>query len=176
VAVIQVTDIVPEHAAKLEEVRGQVEEDYRLDQSKRLAAEKAKAFAQEVKTGDFARAAKAAGYAVKESKDFAQQDYVEGLGSGVQLSEAFGLPPGQVSDVVSLGATSVVFRVASHTPANEADLAAQQDRISEELLQRKRSLAFEVYRQNLKERLVRSRELKMNDAVMQQFLASYQKP
>jgi len=139
-----------------------------------MAEDKAKQFAAQVKTGDFAKIAKADGLTAKESKDFTQQDFVEGVGSGSQLSAAFTLNPGQTSDVVFLGANNVVFRVVSHTPANDADFAQQRDRISEELLDRKRSLAFELYRQNLKLRLIQSGELKMNAGALKQFIAVYQ--
>jgi peptidyl-prolyl cis-trans isomerase D len=173
-AIIQLADIVPEHAPTLEEVRTRAEEDYRAEQSKVLAEDKAKQFAAQVKTGDFAKIAKADGLTAKESKDFTQQDSIEGVGSGSQLSAAFTLNPGQTSDVISLRANSVVFRVVSHTPANDAEFASQRDRIAEELLDRKRSLAFELYRQNLKLQLMQSGELKMNAGTLKQFIALYQ--
>jgi peptidyl-prolyl cis-trans isomerase D len=173
-AIIQLADLVPEHVPTLEEVRTRAEEDYRLDQSKVLAEDKAKQFAAQVKTGDFAKIAKADGLTAKESKDFTQQDFIEGVGSGSQLSAAFTLPVGQTSDVLSLGGNNVVFRVLSHTPANEADFAGQRDQITEELLERKRSLAFELYRQNLKLQLERSGQLKMNPEALKQFIALYQ--
>jgi PPIC-type PPIASE domain len=173
-AIIQLGDIVPEHVPTLDEVRSQVEEDYRAQQSKVLAANKAKQFAEKAKKGDFAKVAKADGLTVKESKDFTQQDSVEGVGSGSQLSSAFTLDVGQTSDVIPLGGKSVVFSVLSHTPANDLEFASQKDQISEELLDRKRNLAFEIYRQNLKLHLVRSKQLKLNDAALQQFIAMYQ--
>ena len=172
-AVIQLADIVPEHVPALEEVRARVEEDYRADQAKVLAADKAKQFAAQAKTGDFAKAAKAAGLTVKESKDFSEQESVEGLGSGAQLAPAFTLMPGQTSDVVPMGANSVVFRVVSHTPANDADFGQQRDPITEELLDRKRNMAFELYRQNLKFQLARTGELKLNPKALQAFVALY---
>jgi len=173
-AIIQLAEIVPEHVPTLEEVRARVEEDYHAEQSKVLAADKAKQFAAQVKTGDFAKIAKADGLTAKESKDFTQQDYVEGVASGSQLLAAFTLQVGQTSDVISLGGNSMVFRVVSHTPANDADFAQQRDRITEELLDRKRSLAFEIYRQNLKRQLVQTGELKLNATALQQFIALYQ--
>jgi peptidyl-prolyl cis-trans isomerase D len=173
-AIIQLADIVPEHVPTLEEVRGRVEEDYRAQQSKVLAADKAKQFAAQVKTGDFAKIAKADGLTAKESKDFTQQDFVEGVGQGSELSSAFTLNVGQTSNVISLGGKSVVFRVVSHTAPNDADFAQQRDQITEELLDRKRSLAFELYRDNLKLQLLRTGELKLNAAALQQFIALYQ--
>lgn len=78
-AIIQVTQIIAEHNPQLEEVRAQVEEDYRAQQSKVIAAQKAQDFAAQAKTGDFKKVAQSDGLTVKESKDFGQQDYVEGL-------------------------------------------------------------------------------------------------
>ena len=173
-AIIQLADIVPEHVPTLEEVRARVEEDYRAEQARALADDKARQFAAQVKTGDFAKIAKADGLTVKESKDFTQQDFVEGVASGSRLSAAFTLAVGQTSDVIPVGGESVVFRVVSHTPANEADFASQRDGITEELLERKRSLAFELYRQNLKLQLERSGQLKMNAGALKQFIALYQ--
>ncbi|HEV2495663.1 MAG TPA: peptidyl-prolyl cis-trans isomerase [Terriglobia bacterium] len=174
-AVIQCAEIVPEHIATLDEVRASVEQAYRRDQSLTLAADKAKEFAAKAKSGgDFKQLAKAAGVEVKESQDFTRQDSVGSI-PGSQLPAAFTLEPGQTGDPVSIGqALTVVFRVVSHTPANEADFASQQSQIAEELLERKRMVAFEIYQQNLKEQMLRSGELKMNDAALKQFLAQYQ--
>jgi len=81
----------------------------------------------------------------------------------------------QSSDAVSVGNNHVVFRVVARTPADESALAAQQDQIGEELLERKRGLVWELFQQNLKDRLKASGELKMNEAAMKRFLASYQR-
>ena len=172
-AIIQVAEIVPEHNPKLEEIRARVEEDYRAGQSNVLATQKAREFAAQSRNGDFAKLAKADKLEVKESKEFTRRDEVEGLGSGLQFEAAFSLAPGQASDVVSLGQKSVVFRVVSQSPANEAELAAQKDPIREELLEEKRNLAFEIYRQSLKKQLIQSKELRVNEVAMKQFLASY---
>ena len=174
-AIIQLTEVVPEHAPKLEEVRAIVEQDYRAANSQVLAIAKAQEFATKVKTGEFQKVAKSMGLAVKESKEFSQQDYIEGVGQGAQLPAAFTLAQGQASDAVAVGGNRVVFRVFARTPAAEADLPGQQDQIAEELVERKRSLAWELYQQNLKQQLLASGELKLNEAAMKKFLAAYQK-
>ncbi len=173
-AIMQVSEVVPEHMPKLEEVRPSVEQDYRADRSKVLAGEKAKEFAAKAKTGDFKQIARGMGLTVKESKDFTQQDFVEGVGPGSQLSAAFTLTPAQTTDALELGGNSLVFRVLSHTPANEAGFSTQRDQIAEQLLGQKRALMFEIYRKELKQQLLRSGELKMNDAGIKQFIASLQ--
>ena len=173
-AIIQLIQVVPEHIPALDEVRAQVEEDYRHEQSIQLAQNKAKKLAELAKTQDFDKAAKSLGLTSKESNDFSANEYVEGVGSGSQLNDAFSLNPGQVSGVISAGTNQVLFKVVSHTPANEADFAAQRDQLSEELLDQKRDLQFEIYRSNLKDQFIHSGKLKMYPAGMKQFLASYQ--
>jgi peptidyl-prolyl cis-trans isomerase D len=173
-AIIQLAQVVPEHVPALDEVRAQVEEDYRHEQSITLAQDKAKKLAELAKTQDFDKAAKSLGVTSKQSNDFSETEYVEGVGSGSQLSEAFKLNPGQVSGVISVGSNQVMFKVVSHTPPNEADFAAQSDQLREELLDQKRDLQFEIYRQNLKDQMIRSGQLKINQAGMTQFLASYE--
>jgi peptidyl-prolyl cis-trans isomerase D len=173
-AIIQLIQIVPEHVPTLEEVRAQVEEDYRHDQCITLAQDKAKKLAELAKTSDFDKAAKSLGLTPKESNDFSENEQVEGVGSGSQLAEAFTLNPGQVSSVISVSSMQVLFKLVSRTSPNEADFAAQRDRIHEELLDQKRDRQFESYRQNLKAQFIQSGKLKINEAGMKRYLASYQ--
>jgi peptidyl-prolyl cis-trans isomerase D len=172
-AIIQVTQIVPAHTPKLDDVRARVEEDYRASQSQTLAHQKAQAFAEAAKKGDFARLAKAGGYNLQESKDFTQQDTVPNLGPGQGVPEAFTLQPGQTSGVVSVEGNDVVIHVLAHTPPDESGFASQEGQIREQLLTQKRALAYEIYRQNLKKELTRDGQLKMNEEGLKTFLASY---
>ncbi len=174
IAIIQLTQIVPEHVPALEEVRMQVEEDYRRDQIIALAQDKAKKLADLARTGDFDKAARSLGLTPQVSGEFSENEHVQGVGSGSQLAEAFTLNPGQVGSVVSVGAHQVLFKVVSLTSPNEADFGAQRDQIREELLDQKRDLQFEIYCQNLKDQFIKSGKLKINEAGMKQFLASYQ--
>lgn len=173
--VVQLVQIVPEHAPKLDEVRAQVEEDYRAEESKNLARQKAQEFATQAKNGDFKKVAQKDGLTVKESKDLTRQDTLESLISASELGAAFTLGPGQISDALPVGTNYIVLRVLSHTPPDEASFAQQQDQIREQLLNQKRSLAFEIYRQNLKQQLERSGELKINDSALKQFLSGYER-
>jgi peptidyl-prolyl cis-trans isomerase D len=172
--VIEVTKIVPEHLPKLDEVKSKVEQDYRAQQSQVLAKNKAEQFAAQCKTGDFTRLAKANGYKARESKDFTVEDQLANLIPGSSLSAAFTLQPGQTSQPISVGSTHVVFQVISHTPANEAEFAAQKANLSTQLLQQKRDLAFEIYQTSLKDQLIRSGKLKINNSALKSFLAGYQ--
>jgi peptidyl-prolyl cis-trans isomerase D len=173
-AIIQLLEIVPEHVPTLDEVRSRVEEDYRHDQSLVLAQDKAKKLAEMAKAGDFDKAAKSLGLTPKLSNDFSGNEYVEGAGSGTQLADAFRLNPGQVSGIITAGTNNVLFKVLSHTPANDADFPAQRDQLREELLDQKRNLAFEIYAANLKEQFILTGQLKINEASLKHYLASYE--
>ncbi|TAM81429.1 MAG: hypothetical protein EPN47_11740 [Acidobacteria bacterium] len=172
-AIIQLTNIVPAHTPKLDDVRSRVEEDYRASQSQTLAHQKALALAEAAKKGDFAKLAKAGGYDLQESNDFTQQDTVPNLGPGQGVPEAFTLQPGQTSGVLTAEGNDVVIHVLTHTPPDQSGFAAQQAQIREDLLTQKRSLAYEIYRQNLKKEFIRDGKLKMNEQGMKTFLASY---
>jgi peptidyl-prolyl cis-trans isomerase D len=174
-AIIQLEQSVPSHVQPLDQVRAVVAEDYRAAQSKVLAREKAKEFAAQAKSGDFKAVARKMGLTVKESKDFTEEGSVEGLGPASSLAAAFKLDPGKTSDVVSVNGNPVVFSVISRTPANEADFAAQKNPITDQLLQQKRQLVFELYTEDLKQKLLKSGELKMNEPTLKQFLQGYQR-
>ena len=172
--IIQVTQIVSAHVPKLDAIRAMVEEDYRAAQSKVIAHQKATAFAEAAQKGDFAKLAKADGYDLQTSNDFTQQDTVPNLGPGQSVPEAFSLNSGQTSGVLSVEGNDVVIHVLLHTPPDESNFAAQKGQIQEELLTQKRSLAYEIFRQNLKKKLMASGQIKMNPAAMKTFLASYE--
>ncbi|MGH9351563.1 MAG: peptidylprolyl isomerase [Terriglobia bacterium] len=174
IAIIMVTKIVPEHLPVLSEVEQKVEQDYRAQQAQLLTAEKAKQFAQEAGSGNFAKLAQAAGYKVQQSQDFTQQDQVQDGIPASALASAFTLKPGQTSSAIPIGSTYVVFQVVSHTPANEADFASQKTTLAEQVLQQKRDLAFEIYQDNLKQQMVRSGKLKFNPSAMKTFISGYQ--
>jgi peptidyl-prolyl cis-trans isomerase D len=171
--ITQLARDVPAHTATLDEVRSQVEQDYRTEEAKKLAATKAQDLAAKAKTEDFKKAAASLGLTVKESKDFARQDTVDNLISGSELGDAFTLSAGQTSGVVAVGSNQIVFQVLTHTPADESTFATQQGQLRQELLDQKRSLAWEVYRQSLKQVLIRQGKLKMNADALKQLVASY---
>ncbi len=173
--IMQLIDVTPPHVPTLDDVRAQVETDFRGEQSHKLAQQKAQELAAQAKSGDFKAVAARLGLKVQTSKEFTPQDSIEGVGPASALGGAFTLAPGQTSEVVSLGTNSVVFRVVSRTPPNEADFAAQKDQLTEQLLQQKRALAFEIFRQNLKAHMLQSGQLKLNDAALKSFIASYQR-
>jgi hypothetical protein len=63
------------------------------------------------------------------------------------------MKPGDVGTPLSLGTNWFVYRVAEKQEANQADFEKQKKDLTEQVLQSKRSVAFEAFRTALEARL-----------------------
>ena len=161
--VISVKEDQPAHPATLPEVRDRVLADYRREKAADLAKSRAEELARRAKSGeDLAKAAKALGLEAKTSDLFSRTGSVADLGGASQLGSAFSLAAGQTSDAVSLGANWAVYRVLEKQPANPADLAKQPQDIQQQLLDARRTMAFEAFRTALDKRMRQGGKLKLN--------------
>jgi peptidyl-prolyl cis-trans isomerase D len=168
--VLQLKEVLPAHPGTLDEVRDKVLTDLKNQKAEELAKSKADDLVKRVKAGEkFASAAKALGLDGKTSDEFARNGSIAGVGSGRQLGEAFALKVGEVAPPVSLGENWVVYQVAAKTEANPADFEKQKKTITDNLLQQKRSLAFDAFRTALEERLKAEGKLKLMPEKMRGF-------
>jgi hypothetical protein len=69
---------------------------------------------------------------------------------------------GQVGDAIPLGQNWTVYRVAQHDPVNQDDFDKQKAKIEEQVLQRKRQTAYDLFRTALKARLQKEGLLQYN--------------
>ena len=145
--VLSVKDIQPSHPATLAEVHDRVASDYRHGKAVELAKTHADELAKRVKSGEnFATAAKALGLDVKTSEPIARTGSIPDAGSAKQLAAAFTLSVGQAGDPIPVGQNWTVYRVAQHDPVNQDDFGKQKTKIQEQVLQRKRQSAYELFR------------------------------
>jgi peptidyl-prolyl cis-trans isomerase D len=162
-AVVSVKEILPSHPATLTEVRDKVTSDYRHEKGVELAKARAEDLGKRARSGEnFASAAKAFGFDVKTSDALSRTASIPDVGSIKQLPAAFTLPVGQFGDPVVLGTNWVVYRVAQHDPVNQDDFEKQKAKIEEQVLQRKRQTAYELFRTALKSRLQQEGQLRLN--------------
>lgn len=161
--VISVKDIQPTHPATLAEVHDRVASDYRHEKAVELAKSRADELAKRTKSGEnFATAAKALGLDVKTSEPISRTGSIPDVGSAKQFPAAFTLPVGQTGDPIPLGQNWAVYRVAQHDPVNQDDFDKQKAKIQEQVLQRKRQTAYELFRTALKTRLQQEGQLHYN--------------
>jgi peptidyl-prolyl cis-trans isomerase D len=161
--VISVKDIQPTHPATLAEVHERVASDYRHEKAVELAKSRADELAKRTKSGEnFATAAKALGLDAKTSEPISRTGSIPDVGSAKQFPAAFTLAVGQTGDPIPLGQNWAVYRVAQHDPVNQDDFDKQKAKIQEQVLQRKRQTAYELFRTALKTRLQQEGQLHYN--------------
>jgi peptidyl-prolyl cis-trans isomerase D len=160
--VLSVKSIQPAHQGSLEEVRDRVIADLKREKSTELAKSKAEDLIKRVKGGEkFDAAARSLGLEPKTSDLIARDGSIPGAASAKQVSAAFSLKTGNVGAPLSLGQNWLVYRVAEKSEANLADFDKQKKQLTDELLQSKRSLAFEAFQKALDNRLKQEGKLKL---------------
>ena len=160
--VLSVKQILPAHQGSLDEVRAQVIDDLKQEESATLAKTKADELAKRVKAGEkFDAAAKALGLDPKTSESISRNDSIAGAASGKQLAGAFQMKPGDVGTPLSLGANWMVYRVEAKEEPNPADFDKQKKALASQLLQTKRTVAFEAFKTALENRLKEEGKVKL---------------
>lgn len=160
--VLSVQQITPAHQGTLEEVHEQVVNDLKQEEAGKLAKTKAEELAKRVKAGEkFDAAAKALGLEAKTSDLISRNDSITGAASGKQLGEAFQMKPGDVGAPMSLGNTWMVYRVETKEEPNPSDFEKQRKTLTEQLLQTKRSVAYEAFKTALDNRLKQEGKVKL---------------
>jgi peptidyl-prolyl cis-trans isomerase D len=160
--VVAVRGILPAHQGTLEEVRDKVIADLKLEKSTILARTKADDLDKRLKAGDkFDAAAKALGLDPKASDLFARNGSIAGAASGKQLSAAFQMKTGDVGAPLSLGENWFVYKVADKQEPNPDDFEKQKKELTDQVLQQKRTMAFEAFRTALETRLRQEGKLRI---------------
>jgi len=151
-------------------VRDRVIADLKQRKGAELARQKVQDLEKRVKAGEkFDVAAKALGLDPKTSDPFARNGTIAGAASGKQLVAAFQMKPGDVGSPLNLGANWLVYRVADKQEPNPADFEKQKKDLTEQVLQSKRSLAFEAFRTALEARLKQEGKLKIMPEKLKSF-------
>jgi peptidyl-prolyl cis-trans isomerase D len=160
--ILSVRGVIPAHQGTLDEVRDKVIADLKTQKSTEIAGQKANDLEKRLKAGEkFEAAAKALGLDAKSSDLFARNGSITGAASGKQLSAAFQMKSGDVGPPLSLGTNWFVYRVAEKQEPNPADFEKQKKDLSDQVLQTKRSLAFEAFRTALETRLKQEGKLRI---------------
>ena len=168
--VLSIKEILPAHQGSLDESRDKIIAELKTQKAIQEAKSKADDLARRVKAGEkFDAAAKALGLDPKSSDSFARNGSVAGIGNAKSLSAAFAMNVGDVGGPLNVGTNWVVYRVAEKTPANPSDFEKQKKEITEQVLQAKRSLAYDTFRAALEQRLKKEGKLQLMPEKMKNF-------
>ncbi len=161
--IVTLKDALPAHQATFAEVRDKVLTEYRQDKSQQLARSHAEELARRARSGEaLPQAAKSLGLEAKASEPFARTDSVPGVGSGSNLGAAFAMAVGQTSDATLVGGNWLVYTVLAREEANPQDFEKQRASIEQQLVESKRSMAFQAFRDALEDRMKREGKVVVN--------------
>ncbi|MGC1907624.1 MAG: peptidylprolyl isomerase [Candidatus Acidiferrum sp.] len=168
--VLSVRGILPAHQGTLEEVRDKVMADLKQEKSTQIAKAKADDLEKRLKSAEkFESAAKALGLDPKVSDLFARAGSIAGAASGKQLSAAFQMKTGDVGAPMPMGANWFVYKVVEKQEPNPDDFEKQKKELTDQVLQTKRSMAFEAFRTALETRLRQEGRLRIMTEKMKGF-------
>jgi peptidyl-prolyl cis-trans isomerase D len=145
-AFVTVTGKQDPYVPKVDEVKAKVRDDV----LKQKAIEKARATATTVaaslKSGDFDKAAKAAGVDVKTTELIARGSPIGDVGVSPKLEDAaFGLPAGSVSDPIVTENGAAIVKVVERNDPKPDELAKAKDSLRDEILNDRKQKFFAAY-------------------------------
>jgi peptidyl-prolyl cis-trans isomerase D len=156
------------YVPKLEDVKEKVREDVLRAKAVEAARQKASSLAASFKSGDFGRAAKAAGLEVKTTELVPRSTPLAEIGQSDAVDAAvFALPAGSVTDPIVTDAGVVIARVVERDDATPQEIAQGREQLREQLISERRNRFFSAYMSKAKEKM----RIEINREVLRQILA-----
>jgi peptidyl-prolyl cis-trans isomerase D len=153
-AFITVTGTQESRLPALEEVKARVREDVTSTKAVEAARQKATALAAQLKTGDFAAGAKAAGLEAKTSELIVRGAALPDVGVSAAVdAAAFALPQGGVSEPIVTETGAVIVKVLEKQSPTADELKTGRDAVKGELLNQQKQRFYASYMAKARERM-----------------------
>ncbi|HVP55541.1 MAG TPA: peptidyl-prolyl cis-trans isomerase [Candidatus Eisenbacteria bacterium] len=169
-AIYQVTEIQPPQTPTFEQIKQQVEDQFRAQRAQALLAQKTQELSDRARAEhDLKKAAKELGATVKTSDLVTAAAQVPDIGAmSGQANVAFSLGVGEISGPVrgDMGSGIVLAVVEKQEPSPQ-DVKLAWDRAKETLLDQKRQVLEGLYVQNLRDKLEKEGKIKINKKEME---------
>ena len=145
-AFITVTGRQDPYVPKLEEVKSRVRDDVLKNKAVDAARQKAAALAPELESGDFDKAAKAAGLEVTTTDLIARGTPIGSFGASTAIdAAAFALPAGGVSSPIVTDNGAAIVKVVEKKDVTPAELTAGREALKTEMLNERRNRFYAAY-------------------------------
>jgi peptidyl-prolyl cis-trans isomerase D len=163
-AVFQVTGVSAAHAPAFADWKSHVLEDYRDEQLPGLLGQKTMQLSEMAKSeNDLNKAAKAMGATVKTSDLVGLSGQVPDLGQVGQVApQLFDLAPGNISGPINAQRTGVVVKLTDKQEPTADEIAKNFDQTRDELLQERRSEAFNMFMNGVLDDYKKHNRIRMN--------------
>lgn len=154
-AILQVLDTRPSQLEPFDKVQAKVTEKVREEKLSQAAKQKASAFYASVSgSNDLKAAAEANKLEVKTSEPFAQEGYINDVGSAREIGpKAFSMSPGEISPPMEAdGGGFVVFQLKEKKTFDPAQFAKEKDNLRQQLASQKENSFIRSYRDMLRKK------------------------
>jgi peptidyl-prolyl cis-trans isomerase D len=150
--IVKVVDQLSAGVPPLAEIRERVIDAIKRERAEALAVERAKALvATLAKGGDFLATAKADGFATGETPLFSRADPPKERNlPGTVIVAALQTPVGQVSEPIRAGSSVYLVKTLERLPADPEGFAKKRDEMDKQLLEQKRTQAWDSWLQSKK--------------------------
>src|SRR3984885_13735303 len=167
-ALFDLLAVKPQSTPTFEEIRSQVEQEFKNERSSVLLSQKAQELSDRAKAEhDLKKAAKELGGTVKTSEFVSPDGQVPDIGSMTgPAAVVFSMKPGDISGPINSGANGVVIAITEVQAPSETDFAAKRDQIRDTLLQGKEQELFGLFVTNLREQMEKTGKIKINQEEM----------
>ncbi len=169
-----VADVAASRQANLPEVADRVKSDWSAAQARQAALQRAQGLAEKAKAagGDLKKLARELKLETKTSEAFARDGSVPGVGSATILGEAFTAALGTVFGPLSIGHDQVVYKLIERLAPAETVSAEERNFARQSLVGTRQNEAFELYRDEIKERLKKQGKIKIYQERLDRFVAA----
>ncbi|HXP42892.1 MAG TPA: peptidylprolyl isomerase [Candidatus Acidoferrales bacterium] len=167
-ALFDLLAVKPQSTPTFEEIRTQVEQEFKNERSSVLLSQKAQELSDRAKAEhDLKKAAKELGGTVKTSEFVSPDGQVPDIGSMTgPAAVVFSMKPGDISGPINSGGNGVVIAITEVQAPSETDFAAKRDQIRDTLLQGKEQELFGLFVTNLREQMEKAGKIKINQEEM----------
>ena len=168
-AIYQVTDIQPPQTPAFEQIKAQVEQQFKQQRAQALLAQRTQELSDRARAAhDLKKAAKELGATVKTSDLVDSNAQVPEIGPmNGAAAVAFSMKPGEISGPLQGGPNGVVLNVLEVQKPSPEEVKQNWDKAKETLLEQKRSEFEGLYVQGLRDRLEKEGKIKINKAEME---------
>jgi peptidyl-prolyl cis-trans isomerase D len=142
------------YVPKLDEVKDRVRDEVVKVKARDLAKQKAAEIAPKLKSGDFEKAAKAAGVDVKTTELVARDAPITDLGVSSAVDDAaFKMTTGAVSDPIATDNGAAIIKLVDKQQTTAQDYLLAKDKFRDEVLADRRNRFFGAYMVKAKQRM-----------------------
>jgi len=167
-----VTEIAPARQAELADVAGKVQSDCNNAKARLAAEARAKEAVDKAKAagGDLKKAAREFRIETKSSEPITREGSIPNVGPASSLAAAFTAPVGAVLGPVAAGDGQVIYKVLEHIEPDQSQSADEKKIIRDQMLGNRQNEAFEIYKEELTERLKKQGKIKIYQERVDRFV------